>query len=162
MYALKIFHNPWHFLHSELLNLFYPRRVKRGSLSVNSLYSSLMRFNTFQYSRRFIPAATKLWKDLPKHDCRGCRRLNLVLMPFYRVWMDHRLPYVPQFLNIFVSYGLLILVLPNSLLLLWFCCRFLFFLYFFLLGCLPCWGLQIFGIKLSHVGFTVRNVMIIS
>ena len=30
----KIFHNPSHPLHSELPNLFHPRRVTRGSLSI--------------------------------------------------------------------------------------------------------------------------------
>ena len=40
----KIFHNPFHPLHSELPNLFRPRRVTRGSLSINSLSFSPMRF----------------------------------------------------------------------------------------------------------------------
>ena len=53
------------FPHSELPNLFRPRRVTRGSLSINSLSFSLMRFHTFQYSRCFIPATTKLWNELP-------------------------------------------------------------------------------------------------
>ena len=54
----KIFHNPSHPLHSELPNLFHPRRVTRGSLSINSLSFSPMRFHTFQYSRCFNPATT--------------------------------------------------------------------------------------------------------
>ena len=37
----------------------------RGSLSINSLPFSPMRFHTCQYSRCFIPAATKLWNELP-------------------------------------------------------------------------------------------------
>ena len=61
----KIFRNPSHLLHSELSNLFCPRRVTRGSLSINSLSFSPMRFHTSQYSRCFIPATTKLWNELP-------------------------------------------------------------------------------------------------
>ena len=61
----KIFHNPSHPLHSELPNLFCPRRVTRGPLSINSLSFSPMRFHTCQYSRCFIPATTKLWNELP-------------------------------------------------------------------------------------------------
>ena len=37
----------------------------RGSLSFNSLSFLRMRFNTYKYSRCFIPAATKLWNDHP-------------------------------------------------------------------------------------------------
>ena len=61
----KIFCNPSHPLHSELPNLFRPRRVTRGSLSINSLSFSPMRFHTSQYSRCFILATTKLWNELP-------------------------------------------------------------------------------------------------
>ena len=61
----KIFHNSSHPLHSELPTLFRPRRVTRGSLSINSLSFSPMRFHTSQYSRCFIPATTKLWNELP-------------------------------------------------------------------------------------------------
>ena len=61
----KIFHNPSHPVHYELPNLFRPRRVMRGSLSINSLSCSPMRFHTSQYSRCFIPATTKLWNELP-------------------------------------------------------------------------------------------------
>ena len=61
----KIFHNPSHPLHSELSNLFCPRRVTRGSLNISSLSFSLMRFHTSQYSRCFIPSTTKLWNKLP-------------------------------------------------------------------------------------------------
>ena len=61
----KIFHNPSHPLHSELPNLFCPRRVTGGSLSINSLSFSPMRFHTSQYSRCFIPATTRLWNELP-------------------------------------------------------------------------------------------------
>ena len=61
----KILHNPSHPLYSELPNLFRPRRVTRGSLSINSLSFSPMRFHTSQYFRCFIPATTKLWNELP-------------------------------------------------------------------------------------------------
>ena len=61
----KIFQNPSHPLHSELSNLFRPRRVTRGSSSISSLSLSPMRFHTSQYSRCFIPATTKLWNELP-------------------------------------------------------------------------------------------------
>ena len=37
----------------------------RGSLSVNSLSFSAIRFNTSQYSRCFIPDTSKLRNDLP-------------------------------------------------------------------------------------------------
>ena len=56
---------PSHPLHSELPNLFRPRRVTRGSLSIDSLSFSPMRFHTSQYSRCFIPATAKLWNELP-------------------------------------------------------------------------------------------------
>ena len=61
----KIFHNPSHPLHSELPNVFHPRRVTRGSSSINSLSFSPMRFHTSQYSSCFIVATTKLWNKLP-------------------------------------------------------------------------------------------------
>ena len=61
----KIFHNPSHPLHSELPNLFCPRRVTTGPLTINSLSFSPLRFRTSQYSRCFIPATTKLWSELP-------------------------------------------------------------------------------------------------
>ena len=58
----KIFHNHLHPLHSELPNLFHPRRDMRGSLSLSF---SPMRFHTSQYFRCFIPATTKSWNELP-------------------------------------------------------------------------------------------------
>ena len=61
----KIVHNPSHPLHSELTNLFSPRRVTRGSLSINCLSFSPMKFHTSQYSRCFIPTTTRLWNELP-------------------------------------------------------------------------------------------------
>ena len=61
----RILHNPLHPLHSELFNLFHPRRVTRGSLSINNLSFSPVRFHTSQYSRCFISATTKLWNELP-------------------------------------------------------------------------------------------------
>ena len=69
----KIFHNPSPSLHSGLPNLLHLRRVTRGLLSINSLSFSPMKFHTSQYSRCFIPATTKLWNELPQHDCRGYR-----------------------------------------------------------------------------------------
>ena len=60
----KIFHSSSHALHYELPNLFRPRRVTRGSLSINSLSFSPMGFYTSQYSKCFIPATTKLWNEL--------------------------------------------------------------------------------------------------
>ena len=60
----KIFHNPSHPLHSKLPNLFHPRRVTRGSLSINSLSFSFVRLHISQHSRCFIPVATKLWNEL--------------------------------------------------------------------------------------------------
>ena len=60
----KIFHKTSHPLHSELSNLFRPRRVTTGSLIINRLSFSPMRFHTSQYSRCFIPATTELWNEL--------------------------------------------------------------------------------------------------
>ena len=60
----KIFYNPLHPLPPEIPNLFYPKGVTRGSWRVNSLSFSPMRFNIL-FSRCFIPAANKLWNDLP-------------------------------------------------------------------------------------------------
>ena len=48
----------------EIPNLFYPRRVTRSSLNVNSLSLSPVRYNTSQYFRCVIPATTKLWNNL--------------------------------------------------------------------------------------------------
>ena len=75
----KIFHNPLHPLHSELPNLFYPRRVTRGSLNTNSLSLSPMTFNTSQYFRCFIPATTKLRNDLPSMtaEAAGLKKFKL-------------------------------------------------------------------------------------
>ena len=75
----KILHNPSHPRHSELPNLFRPRRVTRGSLSINSLSVSPMRFHTSQYSRCFVPATTKLWNELPSMivECRGYRAAKI-------------------------------------------------------------------------------------
>ena len=58
----------------------------------------------------------------------------------------------------------LVLVLPNSLLLLFvFDVVFIFFLYFSvsLPVCLSCWCLQVFDVKLSQAGFVVWSVIII-
>ena len=60
----KIFHNPLHPFHSELPNLFYPRSHESFFLNVSSSFS-LMRFNTSQCSRCFIPTTTGLLNDHP-------------------------------------------------------------------------------------------------
>ena len=52
----KIFHDPSHPLHSELPNLFYHRRVTKGSLCLILLSIPDV---------SFIPVATKLWNELP-------------------------------------------------------------------------------------------------
>ena len=57
---VKIRLNPKHPFYSDLPGLFRPVRVIRGALSFNNLASSVMRFNTAQFSRRFIPSDTRL------------------------------------------------------------------------------------------------------
>ena len=116
----KTFHNPSHPLISELPNLFHLRRVTRSFLSIDSLSFSPMRFHTSQYSRCFIPAAKKLWNELPGMivEAQSCKNLSLVLVPFYWVRTDHSLPYVPHFLKCFCILLIFILVLSNFLLLL--------------------------------------------
>ena len=75
----KIFHNPSHPLHSELPNLFHPRRVTRGSLSINSLSFSPMGFHTSKYSRCFIPDKTELWNELPSMIVEAAKLQKLKL-----------------------------------------------------------------------------------
>ena len=43
----------------------------RGSLRINSLSFSPMRFHTSQYSTCFIPATTILWNELPSMIVEG-------------------------------------------------------------------------------------------
>ena len=61
----KILHNPRHPLNSELPGFFQPARITRYALRVNSLSFGAIRCNTEQYNRSFVPAATKLWNELP-------------------------------------------------------------------------------------------------
>ena len=62
----RIFQTIIDYLHrNKLPNLFRPRRVTRGSLSISSLSFSPMRFHTSQHSRCFIPATTKLGNEFP-------------------------------------------------------------------------------------------------
>ena len=61
----KILHNPRHPLNSELPGFFQPARITRYALRVNSLSFGAVRCNTEQYNRSFVPAATKLWNELP-------------------------------------------------------------------------------------------------
>ena len=75
----KVFNNRLYPLCSEFPNLFDLRRVKRGSLGVNSLSFSPVRFNTFQYSRCFIPATTILWNELPSMIVEAVKLLKLKL-----------------------------------------------------------------------------------
>ena len=71
----KIFHNPKHPLHSELPNLFQPVRMTRNVANSHSLSFSVIRCNTVQYSRCFIPANTKAWNMLPG-DVVECSELQ--------------------------------------------------------------------------------------
>ena len=77
----KIFHNPSHPLHSELPDLFHPRRVTRGTLNINSLSFSPMRFHNSQHSRCFIPAITKLWNELPSMIVEATELQKNVIVP---------------------------------------------------------------------------------
>ena len=61
----KIYHNPEHPLHLELPNLNHPVRVTRTTARSHSHSFNLVRSNTVQHSRCFIPATTKSWNDLP-------------------------------------------------------------------------------------------------
>ena len=63
----KTCHNPKHHLNSHLPGLFCPARITGGALSLNNFAFSVMRSNTTQFSRSFIPAVTRLWNDLPNH-----------------------------------------------------------------------------------------------
>ena len=55
----KIYHNPRHPLHLELPDLFQPVRVTRNAVNSHSCCFSVVRCNTVQYSRSFIPVSTK-------------------------------------------------------------------------------------------------------
>ena len=61
----KIFHNPQHPLHSDLPNLYHPPRNTRFAVNLNSRAFSIVRCNTSQFSRSFIPSVTRIWNELP-------------------------------------------------------------------------------------------------
>ena len=61
----KTFHNPRHPLNSGLPNPFQPAWITRNALNANTQAFSVGRCNTSQYLRCFIPATTRLWKELP-------------------------------------------------------------------------------------------------
>ena len=58
----KIHHSPSHPLHSELPNLFCPRRVTRGSLSNNSFFSKFSVFQMFHSSYNRVDTILTLIK----------------------------------------------------------------------------------------------------
>ena len=63
----KICCNPKHPLYSDLPGLFRSAKITSGALSFNNVAFSVVRFNTTQFSRSFIPAVTILWNDFPNH-----------------------------------------------------------------------------------------------
>ena len=82
----KIFHNPRHPLNSELPDFFQPARNTRYALRANSLAFAAVRHNTNQYERSFIPAATRLWNELPSHvvESRELQRFKTGVNNFFR------------------------------------------------------------------------------
>ena len=77
----------------------------RGSLSVKFIFLTY-EVSYFSIPRCFIPAAAKLWNELPSMIVEAVeqQKFKMVRMRFYWVWMNRSLPYVPQFFfNIFVS-----------------------------------------------------------
>ena len=98
-----------------------------------------------------LPIYTSYLEDLPVRHLPS-KVFNSVLMPFYWVWVDHCLPFVPQFLNIFISCSLFIFALLYSLLSLFvFVVVFIFFHNFFF----PYWAVfptLSIGIKISQLG----------
>ena len=71
----KICCNPKHLLYSDLRGLPRPAQITRGALSFNNL-ASVMRFNTTQFFRGFIPAVTRLWNDNPNHTVESVQLQN--------------------------------------------------------------------------------------
>ena len=63
----KICRKSKHPLYSDLPGLFCPVRITGGALSFNNLAISVMRYKTTPFSRSFMPAVNRLWKDLPNH-----------------------------------------------------------------------------------------------
>ena len=72
----KICHNPEHHLYIDLSVLFRPARITRGALSFSNLAFSVVRFNSTQFSRSFIPAVTRVWNDLPNHVVESVQLQN--------------------------------------------------------------------------------------
>ena len=72
----KICHNSKHHFYSGLPGLFRPARITRGALSFNNLAFSVVRFNTTQFSRSFVPAVTRFWNDLPIHIVKSVQLQN--------------------------------------------------------------------------------------
>lgn len=61
----KIYFNPNHPLHSKLPLAFQPIRLTRHALGLNDRAFTLVRCNTNQYSRCFIPSISEIWNSLP-------------------------------------------------------------------------------------------------
>ena len=61
----KVYYCLAHPLHASLPDLSHPVRSTRQTAAANSVSFSSIRYNTNQYSRCFIPAATKVWNTLP-------------------------------------------------------------------------------------------------
>ena len=82
----KIYHNPRHPLNSELPGSFQPARITRYALRANSLAFAAVRHNTNQYQRSFIPAATRLWNELPSHivESQELQRFKTGVNDFFR------------------------------------------------------------------------------
>ena len=74
--VFKICRNSKHPLYSDLPGVFRPARITRGTLSFNSLPFSVVRFNTIQFFRSFIPAVTRLWNELPNHVVESVQLQN--------------------------------------------------------------------------------------
>ena len=63
--ALLDIKNSKHPLHTSLPETYQPVRVTRYAINAKSLTFSPIRCRTLQYLRSFIPAAIKLWNELP-------------------------------------------------------------------------------------------------
>ena len=61
----KVYYCHTHPLHASLPDISHPVRSTRQATAANSVSFTSIRYNTNQYSRCFIPAATKLWNTLP-------------------------------------------------------------------------------------------------
>ena len=67
---------PKHPLYSDLPGLFRHAQITKSALSFNNLDFSVVRFNSTQLSGSFIPAATRLWNDLPSHVVESVQLQN--------------------------------------------------------------------------------------